>query len=292
MSVSVAGAGGGAPGDFCTGDAKVSYQGDVVSAAATYCEFPVVMDCCNGYGVHLRTKEALGLDFDVGLTLEGPLPAKLDVGLSGVSTAEIRPSDALGAWQLAAGTVTMDYGPDSGLTTIGFCLEVTDSSSELFGTRVYVPRVEHLEGSPGDRLEIYLLEDPSLTSRDTDVLSLDSLVLAEQPLLDLFDITFMQPDTGDVGVNPSAWYPAEGLGDKLGDVPLYGLPFVVVADGERIYQGAFMTMISSVLTRGPQVMVERSTPDGFVIEPPVDGTDPRNDSRILAVLTQTSRRVW
>ncbi|MBN1609794.1 MAG: hypothetical protein JW940_24390 [Polyangiaceae bacterium] len=104
-------------------------------------------------------------------------------------------------------------------------------------------------------------------------------------------ITFVYPDTGEVGVNPSAWYPGHGLADRLGDVPLNGLPFVVVADGERIYQGAFMTVVSSVASSGPRVMVETSTPDGFVIESPVGGADPRNDGRILAVLTQTSRMI-
>jgi hypothetical protein len=66
-------------------------------------------------------------------------------------------------------------------------------ASDLFGTRAYVPGVRVPEGYTADRFRIYLLEDDALTASDTASLPLDALVLAEQPLLDLSDITFVHP---------------------------------------------------------------------------------------------------
>jgi len=67
---------------------------------------------------------------------------------------------------------------------------------------------------------------------------------------------------------------------------------VVVADGERIYLGAFWTSVSSISPPVPSVTVESMTAQGMTIDPPVPpvpGPDPREDPRILRTLSETGK---
>jgi hypothetical protein len=81
-------------------------------------------------------------------------------------------------------------------------------------------------------------------------------------------------------------------------VSLEGIPFVVEADGQRIYLGAFGTNLSSIGIYAPEVMVEDIANDGFAINPPPPlpppsppatnpgSPDRRNDPRIVKVFTE------
>jgi len=113
-------------------------------------------------------------------------------------------------------------------------------------------------------------------------------VLADRPLLDLNRIAYVEKATTKIGFNP---------GQKIGDslrtqlgTPL-GLPFVVVADGIRIYLGTFFASLSSIGPTGPNASVEDITSDGFTLLAPWRGADPRNDDRILKALTETGKLV-
>jgi hypothetical protein len=88
---------------------------------------------------------------------------------------------------------------------------------------------------------------------------------------------------------------SEALG-RIPHPPVRGLPFVVVADGQRIYLGAFWTEISSMSSDMPTIAVNKSwidksqPPDVQVIDRgyPTDsygkGPDPRGDPRIKDAL--------
>ncbi|HWQ91129.1 MAG TPA: hypothetical protein VN673_05620, partial [Clostridia bacterium] len=76
----------------------------------------------------------------------------------------------------------------------------------------------------------------------------------------------------------------------LGLVPVDGIPFVVVANGEKIYFGAFVTTISSKsfavptitvhVQESPSLTIDRAYPDpSFGV-----GGDPRGDNRIRKAL--------
>jgi hypothetical protein len=79
--------------------------------------------------------------------------------------------------------------------------------------------------------------------------------------------------------------------------PVAGTPFVVVANGERVYLGVFTTAFSSIPSGVPSIMVDRrmfvkSQPsDTLIIEPPHPhptsgiGPDLRGDLRIKTALT-------
>ena len=83
---------------------------------------------------------------------------------------------------------------------------------------------------------------------------------------------------------------------KIPRPPVAGTPFVVVADGQRIYLGVFTTCVSSMSFAVPSIMVDRrvletnQAPDILVIERAYPqpsfgvGPDPRGDQRIKAAL--------
>jgi len=294
------GTGGGPDGGilasgYCTGDStKVTYLGQTVSAPATNYQSGLAFDCCMAYGVNLHTSASLGLDFQVEVVSSvGVSPGDYEVGTTSFRVrASVGTSNesAEMATNNTSGNVHMGSAPmASQAWELGLCLEVVDTSSDLLGTRIYVPSVTMMPYYQwNNRFQVYLLHDPSLTALDAAQLALDSLVLATLPLLDLSRIAYVEQATTRIGLNP---------GQKLGDSihtelghPL-GLPFVVVADGVRIYLGTFTSMVSSITPAGPYIMMDDITSDGLVIQPPWTGTDPRNDPRILQVLTEAGKLV-
>jgi hypothetical protein len=82
---------------------------------------------------------------------------------------------------------------------------------------------------------------------------------------------------------------------RLPRPPVAGTPFVVVVNGERIYPGAFYTIVSSISCELPVIVVDRaeqsqaSDADVFLIErayPPqiASGKDLRSDVRVRDAL--------
>lgn len=78
---------------------------------------------------------------------------------------------------------------------------------------------------------------------------------------------------------------------RLPRPPVWHTPFVVVADGQRIYLGAFSTMLSSFSTSVPSIRVDfRDSKNSLIIGRAypapgfADGPDPRSDARIRAAL--------
>ena len=294
------GTGGGPDGGilasgYCTGDStKVTYLGQTVSAPATNYESGLAFDCCMDYGVNLHTSASFGLDFQVEvISPVGISPGDYEVGTTSFrvrAPARTSNQSAQASANNTSGNVHIGSAPSANQAwKLGLCLEVVDTSSDLLGTRIYVPSVTMMPYYQwNNRFQVYLLHDPSLTALDAAQLALDSLVLATLPLLDLSRIAYVEQATTRIGLNP---------GQKLGDSihtelghPL-GLPFVVVADGVRIYLGTFTSMVSSITPAGPYIMMDDITSDGLVIQPPWTGTDPRNDPRILQVLTEAGKLV-
>jgi len=82
-----------------------------------------------------------------------------------------------------------------------------------------------------------------------------------------------------------------GALSRLPKPPVWGAPFVVVADGQRVYLGAFGTMLSSSSTSVPTILVDfaeftNSLTIGRAYPAPgfATGPDPRSDDRIRLAL--------
>jgi len=78
-----------------------------------------------------------------------------------------------------------------------------------------------------------------------------------------------------------------------GKVPLTGKPFVVIAEGQRIYVGAFWTPISSVNPPGIPLIISTWTPGTekkiYDIEELGSRTDMMHDERILKALKKAGK---
>ncbi len=293
------GAGGGPDGGivasgYCTGDSpKVTYQGQTLSAPATNYQSGLFLDCCMSYGVNLHTSASLGFDFQVEvIAFVGLSPGDYEVVTTsfGVRAPVGTSNEAVYVTtNNTSGNVHVISAPSlTQAGELGLCLEVVAPSSDLLGTRIYVPSVAMDTYLSYKRFQIYLLQDSSITALNAAALALDSLVLAAQPLLDLGRIAYVEQATTRIGFNPGQRI-GDSIPSQLGQ-PL-GLPFVVVADGVRIYLGTFTSIVSSIHPAGPYIMRDDITADGLVIQPPWTGTDPRNDARILEVLTETGKLV-
>jgi hypothetical protein len=303
-SVVTAGDAGAGLSDYCSGDRnKLSYLGQDLSPAATNFPSAIVMDCCGGLGVNLHTLAQLGFDLDLdivysaGSITPGQYPIGPGLSLSAspfrsVSMRKYGENPTTPPALVMSGTVTTP-GLPSGLTArdMGLCLETDNASSPSAGIRLYVPHVTMIPYSLHGRLQIFRLADQSITPTQAQAQSLDSLVLADTPLLDLWPIYYVEQSTGNIGT-PSASTIGNGLRSPSSSVPLSGSPFVVKVDDKPIYLGTFFRIFSSMIAVGPVIVVDDITNDLIPISPPMPAeADPRFDPSIVQVLTETGKLV-
>jgi hypothetical protein len=290
-----AGDGGILGTDFCTGTlTKIVYKHQVLPVVATNYQSALAFDCCNSYGVNLHTDAVYGFDVQIEvMTGVGLKAGDYDTASKVFDVrAPVRTSSQASMPPVynSSGRVRLISTPSAtSAWELGLCLEVGATDPALPGTWIYVPTVTMMPSSQwNNRWQVYLLQDRTLGPDTARTATLDSLVLSAQPLLDLSRIAYVEQSTTRIGLNP---------GQKLGDwlVTLLGhptgLPFVLVADGVRIYVGTFTAGLSSIPPVGPWLEVETIKPDDFVLQAPWTGEDPRNDARILKVLKETGKLV-
>jgi hypothetical protein len=291
------GDGGIVASGYCEGNSpKLTTQGQTVTPGVTDFQANIAMDCCNGYGVNLHSTAALGFDVAIELILSLNIFTPGEYDLGGPASIKARAlvfknSEAptsLGGVYTQGKLRVLGADGSAGMAEFSLCMEVTDTTSSLLGTKIYVPRVIIGSYQSGQRFQIYLLKDATLRSGAVSTQALDSLVLADYPVLDLDRIAYVEKATSKMGFNPGQKY-GSSLRTKLG-TPL-DMPFVVVADGVRIYLGTFTSGISSISPTGPFVEVENITDDSLTLHAPMNGTDPRNDERIIRALSEREKLV-
>ena len=290
----VTGDGGAGLSGYCIGDSnKLSYLGQDLSPAATNFPSGVALDCCDGLGVNLHTLAQLGFDLDLDITYQATSipPGQYAIGsgvgpFRSVSLRHYGPISATSPTFPMSGAVTTSGGPNGATAwDMGLCLETDSASSPSAGIRLYIPRVTMMPYVLHSRFQIFRLADQSITPTQAQAQSLDSLVLAATPLLDLWPIYYLEQSTGNIGT-PSAATIANTL------VPLSGSPFVVKVDGVPIYMGTFFRLVSSMMPVGPVIVVDDITNDIVPISAAKTGSnDPRFDPLIVQVLTETGKLV-
>jgi hypothetical protein len=283
---------GTALSDYCSGDRnKLTYLGQDLSPPATNCPSWIAMDCCEGFGVNLHTLAQLGFDLDLDITVQvGNVPPgqySIGLGTSSFRNVTIRKYGAISTMSPPVpmvGTLTTSgsfYGPAA--WDVGLCLETSDAS-----TRVYIPHVTMIPFSMRSRFQIFRLADQSITPTQAQAKSLDSLVLAPSPLLDLGEVYYVEQSTDNIGTS----YGSVIISSLSSGVPLSGSPFVVKVDGVPIYLGTFFRLVSSMMPVGPVIIVDNITNDLVPISAPKQaGNDPRFDPRIVAALSETGKLV-
>jgi hypothetical protein len=161
------------------------------------------------------------------------------------------------------------------------------------GTRLYVPKVGMLNNYKyRSRFELYLLKDESVTPLQAKDLG-PPWPIADRPILDLGPIAYVSRATNEVGLSPGTRR-GQTFVTQVGGSNTVVRPFVVIADGVQIYLGTVGTLASAAAANapvGPVIYLGRVGDNGFTIEKPMSGTDPRNDDRIWTALSETSRLI-
>jgi hypothetical protein len=297
-------------GDFCVGqDSRIGLNGKTWTVPVTSKWTDPFLDCCTGYAAHLHSQPSVGEELEVVVRFMGgsARAGTYPLGLSQAVAATLRSSsptvDAATSDGRVEGTLTVGGAPDKQEAwQMGLCVSVNDPSSRWQGLHVYVPGVSVAPSSWASRFRMWRLKDPALKATDVERVDVNTLELAAEPLLDLTDLDFVQLQSSRctfggqctwMGLNTQFLNGSTLLGKVKGtatSISLYGIPFVVEADGQRIYLGAFGTSISSVGIEAPEVMVEEITEGGFAIHSPHRSdpalSDPRNDPRIVKVFTE------
>lgn len=288
---------GGGLAEFCAGSTKVAYQGQVLTPAVTSYDPLGILNCCASYGVRLHTSKDIGQDLQVIVDVAvGPdVSGTYEIGTSQWAVrAGLRiPSEDLYTRHSVVGSIEIKGSyTDPAPWQMGLCLEVTDTATDLYGTRVYVPSVNVLGFTLPSPLDFFLLQDSTLTVDKAELVPLETLPLAPTAFLRLDQIDFVEKASHWIGVVPE-YAIIESLQKTLGHVPLYGTPFVIKVEGQALFLGAFMSFISSVGYRVPTVWVDEMVTDGFPLRagPLTGGTDALDDARVVKVLTDAGRWV-
>ncbi len=151
------------------------------------------------------------------------------------------------------------------------------------------------QSKPQNRSEfgIYPLEQ-EISIKQFQAADLQSLQLQKTPLISMADIISYSKSTHEIELIPSAYQRILDLYKKPGHVS--GPPFVICVGSERIYGGAFWTMLSSASYDGV-VILQPIQPDGRIIalrlgyptRADFTGKDPRGDVRILTALDHAGK---
>jgi len=135
------------------------------------------------------------------------------------------------------------------------------------------------------RFSIYLVAHPIDVGSGEEI-ALGQLHLAPDPVITQEDLT-------GYDWNQHILRLADGVRERIPSPSVWGIPFVVVADGERCYLGAFWSLGSSYMPKTPMACVGMApgladSKNSLQIQPaPIAGMrDPRTDRRIRKVLEE------
>ena len=278
-------------GPFCAGIAKAEIGERLYTPVVT--SERLVMDCCDGAILRFHLTDQEGFDAVVILQFYGASmnPGVYDLGgEQGMETASVYTTGEPVEYQALTGTLWVkgDNNPDNPLT-VTLCAEA-EESNRVVGLRLWVEDFPLIPWEWWEAFAIYRLDDPDISADEAVDLPIDSLELYHNPLVDLGTLAYYDAD--DHTLVFGGWRSAEYVRNQLPDVGVRGLPFVVVVNGERIYLGAFYTMLSSIGFEYPVIIIDPpvSPNDRLIIErnyaaePPPGTPDPRSDPRLVELL--------
>jgi len=286
------------PVEFCSGEARAEFEGILIEPVSVTTYEPV-MDCCWSVAALFHTAPVLGFNitlriiFSVDVELP-PLSLDLESLPEGIRVRiyHDREDDIQG--QRIKGMIEMSGYAHDGPIMLSICAEEVHETSGRTGyIKLFAANVPWVRVNWGDRFGLWLLSDPNVSADDAAGIPIESLSLDERPLFDLNGVLYYDAVAHAFQLSP-VWSPH--FPSALPDVGFYGLPFVIAADEERIYLGAFMTSVSSYVFDHPVIIVDNIQDQRVAIEPGYPavsetGTDPRNDPRILEVFEQAGRLV-
>jgi hypothetical protein len=279
-------------GPFCQGAARVEFEGRSYTQVAVTSE-RLVMDCCDGAMLRFHLTREIGFDVMVAFQFFGTSMVPGEYELSpeaGLGSAQALIPGTPPEQQPMEGSLQIQGGASfDHFLTFTLCAEV-EAGGTLAGLRLWVENFPLMPYSWWEVFGIHKLDDPTISADQAARMPLDSLVLDPEPLVDLGTLAYYEAGTHTLFFG--GWRTANYVRNQLPEVGVYGLPFVVVAHGEKIYLGAFYTLLSSVGFEHPVIIMDfpDNANDRLVIErnyaaePPPGTPDPRSDSRLLDLL--------
>ena len=272
---------------FCQGGPQFALVDQVVSPVHVTGEYMPLRSCCEDLSLRFHTGAERG--FEVALAVGWCVGAETTVVdlqnlPEGFEVSVCRDRECQQA--ALSGRLNIAFDDEHG-ATVSVCAQVEEADHELFGARFASRDTYVAPWSWTGRFQVWMLADPGLTGTDAYSQPLDTLELG-QPVLDLMGASFYDPATFELGLNQSA----EALLGRLRPVEEHGIPFVVTADEDRIFQGAFWTGESDTCPEQIAVYIEPPRDDRVIIHwgcssPPPD--DPRLDPRLLTVFREAGR---
>ena len=183
--------------------------------------------------------------------------------------------------------------PVAGLTTVEASAKIREAfEKHSFQAEVELRRVKpnpnvYADNEAQTKFGIFLTVNPNLDTRP-GMVDLSHIQLAHSPVISAKDIISYDFTTHAMKLRHK---PLAGVSLAPGQL-VGGLPFIVVADGQRIYLGAFTSEVSSISLGVPSIVAGRfNTPEDVAVIDrayPSDqfgqGPDPRGDPRIKSAL--------
>ena len=168
------------------------------------------------------------------------------------------------------------------LVILGLILLTNGQNTEMDKSGEVIDTNQSIETD--NRFAIYLVKDlDPKAAAETDI---NDLQLQEIPIITDKDIKAYRFSDHSFELNNEEVF--RSMNDL---VPVTGIPFVVVADGERIYIGAFWTTFSSYATFLPHidVILRPFSIKLDYVKGAKNIDDPRSDKRIYNVLNETGK---
>jgi hypothetical protein len=136
---------------------------------------------------------------------------------------------------------------------------------------------------------IYLLKDSMMTTTQAKQIALDSLVINDQSITNINDIVYYQWSDHSVELTKDGFNKFKFTESKIKST--YGLPFIVVANGSKVYLGNIYPYYSSYIhTDLPSIGVSPFISLKIERAPDKSIEDKRNDPRIYIAL-ETNKKL-
>jgi hypothetical protein len=132
------------------------------------------------------------------------------------------------------------------------------------------------------KFALYLLSDSTITAWKASTSSLDSLGLSSTPLLTEADLKAYYWTTHTFVVTPTIDTLFSHMRRQTGKT--FGVPFVVVAAGSRIYAGSFWWAYSSLMPPGCYIEIFLPPPYALRYDQGASMPDMRGDQRVREAL--------
>jgi len=135
---------------------------------------------------------------------------------------------------------------------------------------------------------IYLLKDTLLITSDAKKISIESIQLQETPIININDIVEYNWEEQVITLTSEAFNRFKGVENKIKST--YGLPFIVVANQQKIYLGNIYPMYSSYIQEDLPYVEVAPFLEMIVSRAPLQSAeDKRKDKRIYSVLNECNK---